>query len=126
MEEQEVDLGRTELEDWLDETVASHLSKWVRPEHLDRAVVVAHHEVNGALFINDHGLADHLASLADVHLLEVAVIFLEVGVVLLPLLLLLLVRWQREAQGQLPGRGDAIIDDSVVVLGDESHIETTN
>mmetsp|Transcript_1797 Transcript_1797/g.2551 ORF Transcript_1797/g.2551 Transcript_1797/m.2551 type:complete len:754 (-) Transcript_1797:774-3035(-) len=77
------------------------------------------------MVVHDHRLADHISTLKDVNLLELdlTIFLLEVGVSLTPLLLDLGVQGERAAQGHLLGRGDAVEDDAIVVLGDEGNIE---
>lgn len=125
VEQKEEDLCRSQRKHSFHEAVTTHLGHWVGSEDLDGTIVVGHHEEDGAFLVDNHRLAHHSATLGDIKLLEIAIALIEVGVVV-PLLCLLTVQWQGESDGELPRRRDAIENDSVVVLGDKGHIETSN
>jgi hypothetical protein len=93
---------------------------WVGAENLNCALSGLRHEVNGAVLVDDHGLANYLSSLAYLYLLELTIILLEVWVVFL-----LCFGRQGEANRQLFGRCDAVVDDAIIVLSDECNVEAT-
>ena len=125
MKQQEVDLLGTKREDTLDKTVTSHLHLGVRPKHLDSSIIVLHHEINSTCCVCKHRLSHHMTTFADGHIFELAIILLEVRVEFNPFLLFFFSGWGGEPQWGLLCRGDAVIDDAIVVLSDERHVKAS-
>ena len=85
-----------------------------------------HHKVDSTIVVHDHRLSHHGATLADGHLFELAFFLLEVRIGITPLLFFLPVGGEGEPDWQLLGRGDAIVDDTVVVLSNKRYVKASH
>ena len=66
-----------------------------------------------------------MTTFADGHIFELAIILLKVRVEFNPFLLFFFSGWGGESQWGLLCRGDAVIDDAIVVLSDERHVKAS-